>query len=135
MKKDLRIFSIVILVLGFVVAPTLAEETTVPTEVERVKDFYYFKIHGGPWTPPAPPDYGIAEFIYKNLSTESQSINVIIESTWAGRHEFWQFPYVLAPGQEFSSGAPEDFGVIAGFELYIGGSLEFSGAIWVPPPP
>jgi len=133
MRKNLEIFSILILALGFLVAPTLGEGTTTPTEVERVKDYYYFKIHGGPLTP--TPDYGKAEFIYKNLSTKTQSIDVWIEVTWSGRHEFWEFPRVLSSGEEWSSCAPEDFGVTVHFELYIDGPLEFSGTIWVPPPP
>jgi len=132
MKKIAQFLSILILTLGFAVAPALAE-ATVPTEVERVKDYYYFKIHGGPSTP--TPIDGQAEFIYKNLSTEPQSVNVIIERTWRGFHDYWEFPYPdLGPGKEWSSSAPEDFGVTAYFELYIDGDLTFSGTIWVPPP-
>jgi len=132
MRKIPQFLSILILTLGFAVAPALAE-ATVPTEVERVKDHYYFKIHGGPWTP--YPDYGKAEFIYKNLSTGTQSVNVIIQVTWHGEEmEPWEFPRVLGPGEEWSGCAPEDFGVTVNFWLYVDGVLAFSGTIWVPPP-
>lgn len=131
MKKIAQFLSILILTLGFAVAPALAE-ATVPTEVERVKDYYYFKIHGGPSTP--TPIDGQAEFIYKNLSTEPQSVKVIIQVTWNEIHKDWEFLGSIGPGEEWSSFAPEDFGVTAYFELYIEGDLTFSGTIWVPPP-
>jgi len=136
MRKIPQFFTILILTLGLVVFPALGEATTVPTEVERFKDHYYFKIHGGPCTP-TPVD-GQAEFIYKNLSTNPQSVKVIIHVTWDGIDENWEFPTFprsIGPGEEWSESAPENFGVTVNFWLYVDGVQAFTGTIWVPPPP
>jgi len=135
MEKIRQTISIVILILSLTVAPALAEATMPPTEVERVKDYYYFKIHGGPQTPITVYPYGKAEFIYKNLSTDPQDVLIEIEGTWLDKYSFADFKWLgLEPGEEWSSYAAEDYGVTVYFKLYIDDSLAFSGTIWVPPP-
>jgi hypothetical protein len=135
--KKLFFFSILVLATSILLTTTQGAAVT-PTEVERVKDLYYFKIHGGPVTP--DNFKGKAEFIYKNLSTDPQNIKVVIERKWGTIDDTVSREYnILEPGAEFSPFfVNEDLGVTITFWLYINNfepeQHVFTDSIWIPGP-
>jgi hypothetical protein len=131
--KKLFFFSILVLATSILLTTTQGAAVT-PTEVERVKDLYYFKIHGGPVTPDNIK--GKAEFIYKNLSTDPQDIRVEIERKWGDYNDIVSREYNdLAGGAEFSPFfVNEDFGVTIKFWVYINDGFVYSDSIWIPGP-
>jgi hypothetical protein len=80
MKKKILLFSLLIYAIS-VVASTAFSCVTPPTEVVREKDVCYFKIHGKPNAPSGPPQQGLAEFIYKNLSGKDQRVTLTVKSS------------------------------------------------------
>jgi hypothetical protein len=98
------------------------------TEVERVKDIYYFRIHGQN----VQNNYGVAEFIYKNLSPDTQVMTIIIDGVPKGG--------TLLPGDDPITG---DFIVANGEPVTFRVEIEntageliqpvFIDTIWVPP--
>ena len=100
----------------------ISANATIPVEVEREKDFYYFKIHGHPL--PGGGDYGVADCIYKNLSPEEQYIIIELETTLT----IGGVPYthtggyegIVADGSEVQLNPLNgDLGAEVNFKLYI----------------
>jgi hypothetical protein len=111
-------------VLSAVATPLIVANASLPaTEVERVKDSYYFRIHGQNLQ---NPDIGIAEFVYKNLSPITQEV-VIIIGDGIPKGDF------LLPGDPFSGDEICTSGQTVDFRVYINGIEEFVGSIWIPP--
>ena len=81
MKKKMLLLSLLIFATS-VIATTAFSSATPPTEVEREKDYYYFKIHGksNPSTLQPYPEkrIGTVNNIYKNLAGSTQTVTIKI---------------------------------------------------------
>ena len=137
MRKNLVSFGILVLVLGISISPMLAVVAEIPVEVERIKDYYYFKIQGKPLTQPdgQPTENGKAEFVYKNLSLETQNIIVSIEKTIGSG--YYDIELAVDPGEVVSDWRPQLLDEVISFNVYIdpdplNSIADISEQIWIP---
>jgi hypothetical protein len=114
-------------VLSVVITPLIVAIALPATEVERVKDYYYFRIHGQ-----NIQNLGSeAQFVYRNLSPGEQDVLIIVDGI--------RFPIDdLESGGEFPSAVFAGAGgVEIDFTVEIDGvpawELDGSGSIWIPP--
>ena len=94
------------------VSSALAEMPVIPVCVEREKDIYYFKIHG---KPNPPNEIGMVEYIYKNLSPDTQTVKIIIDGVTA------VVPTPIGQGGQVQGHKTAPFGEEVSFEVIVVG--------------
>ena len=128
--NSILLLSAVMIALPLFMAPANA---TIPVEIERVKDEYFFKIHGHPSSEP----WGKVNFIYKNLSTQPQKVAMEFRYTWYGPRKMNIPPQnlyiILLPGEEISNEFDADTNTLVYFDLTIGDLELDDHVIRIPP--
>ena len=130
MKKTLTLLC-TLAAMVTLVAPMIAVIATTPTEVERIKDVCYFKIHGKPIQ---NSGFGVAEWIYKNLSPATQAVRIVVERDFgSGPVAITSLNAPVVAGATVENYVDEGNDVEVQFWVYIDEALTIHEMLWVPP--